>query len=137
MVGGHGMIAVGWKQINNKEYLIVHNSWADFGDNGKCYICINDYPISEMWGVVDDNLQYDINKPMEIKTYVGKNLCIIDNKKISMQFNPIYLNNLIYFPMTFFQDVFGYQVEWYVKNNINTHYDDEIIIKYGGETMNI
>ena len=40
LVGGHCMMAVGYiKNHNNKEYLIVQNSWGtEWGDNGYCYI---------------------------------------------------------------------------------------------------
>jgi hypothetical protein len=39
-VGGHCMMAVGYlKNHNNKEYLIVQNSWGtNWGDSGFCYI---------------------------------------------------------------------------------------------------
>ena len=39
-VGGHCMMAVGYiKNYNNKEYLIVQNSWGtEWGDKGYCYI---------------------------------------------------------------------------------------------------
>jgi C1A family cysteine protease len=40
LVGAHCMLAVGYiKNYNNKEYLIVQNSWGtNWGDNGYCYI---------------------------------------------------------------------------------------------------
>ena len=40
LVGGHCMMAVGYlKNYNNKEYLIVQNSWGiEWGDSGYCYI---------------------------------------------------------------------------------------------------
>jgi C1A family cysteine protease len=43
LVGGHCMMAVGYlKDRNNKEYLIVQNSWGDsWGNRGFCYIPIS------------------------------------------------------------------------------------------------
>lgn len=43
MIGGHCMMAVGWKKIEQdgleKEFLIVQNSWGtDWADHGYCYI---------------------------------------------------------------------------------------------------
>lgn len=38
-IGGHAMMCVGWKIIDNKEYFIVRNSWGTtWGDKGYCYI---------------------------------------------------------------------------------------------------
>lgn len=39
MVGGHAMMCVGWKVIDDREYFIVRNSWGTtWGDKGYCYI---------------------------------------------------------------------------------------------------
>jgi hypothetical protein len=43
LIGGHCMLAVGWKKIEQdrqeKEFLIVQNSWGEnWGDHGYCYI---------------------------------------------------------------------------------------------------
>ena len=38
-IGGHCMMCVGWKVINNVQYFIVLNSWGiNWGDKGYCYI---------------------------------------------------------------------------------------------------
>lgn len=38
-IGGHCMMCVGWKMINNSVYFIIQNSWGTaWGDNGYCYI---------------------------------------------------------------------------------------------------
>lgn len=37
--GGHAVLVVGWKNVNNKEYWICINSWGkDWGDNGYFYL---------------------------------------------------------------------------------------------------
>lgn len=39
LVGGHCMLAVGYKIINDQEYIIVQNSWGKkWGDGGCCYV---------------------------------------------------------------------------------------------------
>lgn len=38
-LGGHAVLAVGYKQIKNANYIIIRNSWgADWGDAGYCYM---------------------------------------------------------------------------------------------------
>lgn len=53
--GGHAVTIIGWTVIKNKEYWVVQNSWGEYwGDNGVCYIGINDnFPIYEKWCSVD------------------------------------------------------------------------------------
>ena len=53
--GGHCMLIIGWTTINNKEYYVVQNSWGEsFGDNGFCYIPINEFfSFTERWTVLD------------------------------------------------------------------------------------
>ena len=67
--GGHCMLIIGWTTINNKEYYVVQNSWGEeFGDNGFCYIGIDDvFPICEKWTVLDVQ-----NYNMEFKDVKGR-----------------------------------------------------------------
>ena len=53
--GGHCMLITGWTTINNKEYYVVQNSWGEeFGDNGFCYIPVDEpFPFCEKWTVLD------------------------------------------------------------------------------------
>jgi C1A family cysteine protease len=40
-IGGHAMTAVGWKRMNNQDYLICENSWGNtIGDQGFWYVPI-------------------------------------------------------------------------------------------------
>jgi C1A family cysteine protease len=60
--GNHAIAIFGWKTINDKEYLIVLNSWGLFwGNQGKANLSI-EYPINEAWGIVDDK-----NSPLIVK----------------------------------------------------------------------
>ncbi|MFT4141200.1 MAG: C1 family peptidase [Bacillus sp. (in: firmicutes)] len=39
LLGGHAVLAVGYKQIENENYIIIHNSWGtDWGAAGYCYM---------------------------------------------------------------------------------------------------
>jgi C1A family cysteine protease len=61
LLGGHAILIVGYKEINNKDYFIVRNSWGStWGDEGYCYILF-DYVLNEnlaedFWSIklVDD-----------------------------------------------------------------------------------
>lgn len=60
--GGHCMLIVGWKVINNKEYWVVLNSWSEYwGDKGYCYLPF-DYDISEAYAITDDVLPMPVCK---------------------------------------------------------------------------
>jgi len=61
VLGGHAIVIVGYKQINNSNYFIIRNSWGTgWGDGGYCYIpeaYILDSELSEdFWSIklVDD-----------------------------------------------------------------------------------
>jgi len=60
--GRHAITIFGWKTINNKEYLLVLNSWGLlWGNLGKANLSI-EYPINEAWGIVDDE-----NSPLVVR----------------------------------------------------------------------
>lgn len=55
-LGGHCMMCVGWKVINNKRYFIIQNSWGtSWGDKGYCYIPFeyigNKNLVSDFWTI--------------------------------------------------------------------------------------
>ena len=61
--GNHAVAIFGWKTINDKEYLLVLNSWGLFwGNRGKANLSV-DYPINEAWGIVDNEKSSLIVKP--------------------------------------------------------------------------
>lgn len=37
-IGGHALMAIGWKKINNADYFICQNSWGNYGDKGFWYM---------------------------------------------------------------------------------------------------
>jgi C1A family cysteine protease len=54
-LGGHAMLAVGYKTIKRTKYIIVRNSWGEgWGDKGYCYIPESFFTIYarniDMWG---------------------------------------------------------------------------------------
>ena len=56
MLGGHCMLVVGWKLINNQRYFIIQNSWGkNWGDKGYCYIPFaymgNKRLVSDLWTI--------------------------------------------------------------------------------------
>jgi C1A family cysteine protease len=56
ILGGHCMLCVGWKMINNEIHFIVQNSWGTkWGDNGYCYIpesyMHNKYNAFDFWTI--------------------------------------------------------------------------------------
>jgi C1A family cysteine protease len=61
LLGGHAILIVGFKEINNTNYFIVRNSWGEnWGDSGYCYLpfeYVLDSNLSEdFWSIkfVDD-----------------------------------------------------------------------------------
>jgi hypothetical protein len=131
--GGHGMVAIGWRLINNKEYLVIQNSWGTtWGSGGIGYLPVDDYPLKEMWGVIDDNLQMDIDQPLKIDITVGVNECIVDDKTMGLRLPSVYYNGLIYLPLTFIEDVFKYKTSWFPSGSMDGT-NDRVIIQLGGE----
>lgn len=70
--GGHCVLLVGWKVINNKFYWILHNSWGeDYGIKGRVYIPEN-YPwFDAPFAVVDNEFEMTWKEYTE-KYYDGK-----------------------------------------------------------------
>lgn len=60
--GGHAMLCIGWTTIDNDLYLVIKNSWGeDWGDNGYCYLKVNnDFPLYEMYLIFDEQ-NYNID----------------------------------------------------------------------------
>lgn len=51
--GGHAILIVGWKIIDNKQYWIILNSWGkEWGDNGYGYLDIRNQP-TEAYCILD------------------------------------------------------------------------------------
>jgi len=55
-LGGHAILIVGFKEIDNKNYFIVRNSWGtEWGDNGYCYMpfeyVLNEKLAEDFWSI--------------------------------------------------------------------------------------
>jgi C1A family cysteine protease len=52
-LGGHAVLVVGYKQINNKLHFIIRNSWGtEWGDKGYCYMPVEFFTkgiVVDMW----------------------------------------------------------------------------------------
>lgn len=53
LLGGHAVLAVGYKEIGNENYVIIRNSWgSEWGDQGYCYFpeaLFENGIVSDMW----------------------------------------------------------------------------------------
>jgi C1A family cysteine protease len=53
LLGGHAVLAVGYKEIENKKYIIIRNSWGSgWGDQGYCYFpeaMFTNGIVTDMW----------------------------------------------------------------------------------------
>ena len=56
LLGGHAILIVGYKEIDNKNYFIVRNSWGtEWGDAGYCYLpfeyVLNEDLAEDFWSI--------------------------------------------------------------------------------------
>lgn len=103
--GGHLVHVIGWKNIDNKMYWVVHNSWGKYaGDNGYYYLPF-DYPVSERW-VAIDYIPKQLNFTFNSKEYY------INNKTHYMDVVPNKIDDLTYLPIRFVAEGLGYKVIW-------------------------
>jgi len=131
--GGHAMIAIGWKVINGKTYIIVLNSWGtDWADNGLCYIDNDSYKFTEIWAVVDQKPEQEIEKATDMLLTIGNKKMVVDNKMIEMDTAPFYKDNRTFVPLRFVSEALGYTVNWY-KSGSSDGVGDMILVTNGGE----
>jgi len=85
---GHAIILIGWKIINGEEYLIIHNSIGNLGDNGRWYLpktlvdelrfgnyIFVDLPREEAEFMLKNNIQITDNWFQRIIKIIKKWLC--------------------------------------------------------------
>jgi hypothetical protein len=131
--GGHGVLVVGWKCISNIEYLIILNSWStSWAANGFCYLNPNTYPINEIWAVLDQNPQQEINKPTDILLTIGNKKMVVDSTIVEMDVAPFYHENRTFVPLRFISEALGYKVDWYDCGSPDGK-GDMILVTNGGE----
>jgi hypothetical protein len=129
IVGGHAMIIVGYRLINNREYWIVSNSWGEgFGDKGYCYIPI-ETPLIEVWGLTDRNPNEEINKPQLIQMIVGDKMYATETEIKYMDVAPFIKDGRTFVPIRFVAEALGYKVDYYTDSDNRKI----IIITDGGE----
>ena len=85
---GHAVVLLGWKIIDSEEYLIIHNSIGDLGDNGRWYLPKNmvdelrfgnyqfvDLPREEVEFMLKNNIQITDNWIVKLYKIIKKWLC--------------------------------------------------------------
>ena len=75
--GGHAMVICGW----DKDGWIIQNSWGVFWGNGGVATWPYDYPVRELYAIIDtETTPLNIKKPFAAKTQFGKWCVRIANK---------------------------------------------------------
>ncbi len=128
-IGGHAMIVVGWKLINNKKHWIVSNSWdSNWGDNGYCYIPF-DYKLMEIWGVVDRNVKDDTKMPQEISFIIDEKIIYTENNIINTDICSRIEDGRALIPARYLADVLGFDIHFEVLSDGRK----VVTLKNGGE----
>lgn len=107
----HAICFIGWKEINNKEYLIAINSWGEGnGDKGLVYIP-KGRTIYEMFAI-SDTISPIVKKAKNIKLTIDKKEYLVDNKQKILDSAPYIKNNRTFLPIRFISENLGAIVKW-------------------------
>ena len=112
ILGGHAIVVIGIKRINEKWYLVLQNSWGTgWGDNGRCYVCLDDkHRGLEMWGIIPEATELLTNRPQQILMTIGKNEYYVDNVRKTMDVSPFIKDDRTYVPLRFMVEALGARV---------------------------
>lgn len=117
----HAICFVGWKEINNTDYLIAINSWGEGnGDNGLVYIP-RGRKIYEMFAI-SDTISPIVKKAKKIEFIIGSSNYLVDGENKEFDTVPYIRNDRTYLPVRFVSENLGAIVTW--DANTGTAYID-------------
>lgn len=126
--GRHAICFVGWKKINNEDYLIAINSWGEGnGDKGKVYIP-KGRSITDLFAISDKITPIKC-KAKELILNIDKTNYLVDGKEAELDAAPYIKDDRTYVPIRFCAQNLGAAVSWKAEENEATLTSEEAIIK--------
>ncbi len=121
LLGYHFIVIIGWKRINNITYWVIQNSWRRWGDSkmwdySMGYMPTN-YPITELWGVIDEDLPPFKKKDITIEMWIDNSIAKVDGvdhqiDKDDPKVTPIIIGRRTRLPIRFIGEAFDCRVDW-------------------------
>jgi len=130
ILGGHAMVCAGIRNISNKWYLVLQNSWGTaWGQKGRGYINPDEHQGVEMWGIIPEATDLLVNRPQTIYMTIGKTDYYVDNVKKTMDVAPFIQNDRTFVPLRFMAEALGAKVTPVKYPNGSV----AVILQWGGE----
>jgi len=105
LYGSHAVALIGHKVINGQLHYIIANSWGtNCGNKGIFYLPSN-YPINEIWLLIDQ-------KKIEIKLTDGENRAKVNGRFEKLEEKIFIENNRMYASSEFMAEKLGYELSW-------------------------
>lgn len=118
----HAILVIGYRMIGSYIEYKIQNSWGDlWGDKGCSWLSF-DYPIEEMWSVIDEYLP-PVAKQKVIKFTMGSNEYTVNDTRYIMDTVPVQSDNRTFIPLRFVAAALSCSVE-YVPENMSVRVYD-------------
>lgn len=112
--GFHAVVVLGYRDTPNGLELKIQNSWGDtWGDHGVAWLSY-DYPINELWTIVDEFLPPPTVR-REVKFTINSNKYYVNNQEYTMDTVPVVVNERTLIPARFLATALSCSID-YIKN---------------------
>lgn len=121
---GHAICFVGWKVINDTQYLIAINSWGNKnGLDGRVYIP-KGRQIEDLFAISDLHTPV-LKKHKRIEFRIGAKSYKTEDGEVEFDVSPYIRNNRTFLPVRFVSEALGCSVDWDAVNSTATITSEE------------